>query len=45
MNVESQGNAECGMRNAELNGWVVHVTTLAVTFRIPHSQFRIGVVG
>ena len=34
-------NAECGMRNAELQGKVVRVTTLALTFRIPHSEFRI----
>src|SRR5439155_5173082 len=37
-------NAECGMRNAELQGKVVRVTTLALTFRIPHCEFRILVI-
>jgi len=35
------GNAEVGMRNAELHGEVVRDTTPAHTFRTPHSAFRI----
>ncbi len=33
-------NAECGMRNAELNGRVVWIVTPPLKFRIPHSAFR-----
>ena len=35
------GNAEVGMRNAELHGEVARGTTPADTFRTPHSAFRI----
>src|SRR5213596_2677604 len=34
-------NAECGMRSAEFQGRVVRLTTLTLTFRIPHSALRI----
>ena len=34
-------NAEWGMRSAELPGKVVRVLTPLLTFRIPHSPFRI----
>src|SRR5437899_1301311 len=34
-------NAECGMRSAEFPGRVVRLTTLTLTFRIPHSTLRI----
>src|SRR6266511_559518 len=34
-------NAECGVRNAELEGEVVRITTLTLTFRIPHSGLHI----
>ena len=33
-------NAECGMRNAELQGEVTRSVTLTLTLRIPHSAFR-----
>src|SRR6266542_3401804 len=35
-------NAECGVRNAELQGGVIRITTPTFTFRIPHSAFRIS---
>ncbi len=35
-------NAECGMRNAEFQWEVIRSVTLTLTFRIPHSTFRIG---
>src|SRR5437016_9563692 len=34
-------NAEFGMRSAEFQGRVVRLTTLTLTFRIPHSALRI----
>src|SRR5437879_11108886 len=34
-------NAECGMSNAESYAEVVRATTLVLTFRNPHSPFRI----
>src|SRR5213083_1748648 len=33
-------NAECGMRSAEFQGRVVRLTTITLTFRIPHSTLR-----
>jgi len=33
-------NAECGVLNAELKWKVDRRTTLALTFRTPHSAFR-----
>src|SRR5256886_10271083 len=34
-------SAECGMRNAELHGESARGTTDVLTFRTPHSTFRI----
>jgi len=38
-------NAECGVRNAELQGEVARGVTLVLTFRIPHFEFHIRGVG
>src|SRR5439155_1676790 len=35
-----ESNAECGVRNAELQGKVVRLATPTFTLRIPHSAFR-----
>jgi len=39
--MRNETNAECGMGNAELKGKVAREMTLTLTFRTPHSEFRI----
>jgi len=38
-------NAECGVRNAELQCEVARYETPTLTFRIPNSAFRISFTG